>query len=604
MKPHPTSAAGRVRLAARMLPRAIQTGSRARGWPGLLGVAAFALAAVAGLGCGGRAVIDPELQTTSSTTGQGGTTTTTTSVGAMGGGGSGGAGGTYVPPIDALVERDLGQAGPDEEITFDVEAGLLGMTLVAEIPSEYSVVGIEQLVAPDGTAIIDDFIIESTMWPFQNYGMVAAAVPQSDHAQAMPIMDGPWSVSPYSEFSGAPVDLTVWTRQTVDGAFHGGVIDVNVFRVPSAASESYLTDLVERAFDDWAGLDAGKITFFELSDQFAIIDEYNAWELFLRTSQAERRPSLNVMVVSDFAGDLVGAGGFSVGQPGFPLQHGTLLSGVVMLTYDPDFDVLVLRHEAGHLAGVYHTSEIEEGGFQDHLDDTPFCDDPWTLMESCPDFDNLMFPIAGSLAMELSPKQQRIVQGSLLYRAIVQAGDPPVPPLEEASPDEDGAAPAAPSSGAGAAPAGPSRLPPAAATRVPSRPSEQPWAAQLSPPLAALLYGHWSGELGTRRLFAQTAQLAHGDRELLWSVAMDARAPERVRSRALVTLGYLAPDAELRRRLARVSASRLAPARLRVAALGALAAARAPELEPVARSLRRDANRLIGRAAQRWLDHR
>ncbi|MBW2527108.1 MAG: hypothetical protein JRI23_23200, partial [Deltaproteobacteria bacterium] len=441
--------------------------------------------ALAAIGCGGVAVIDPELETATSTGGQGGaTTTTTTSSGAMGGGGSGGEGGTYVPPIDALVEHDLGQVASGETVTFTAEDGLLGMTAVAQIPAEYSVVGFEQVVAPNGTALVDDFLIESTMWEFENFGLVAAAVPQSDHAEAMPIMPGTWSYKVYSDFSSAPVELSVWTRHTVDGAFHGGVVDVNLFRVPSAASESYLRNVVERAFDDFAGLDLGELSFYTLSEQFAVVDEYNAWDLLTRTSQAQGRPALNVMVVRDFGGELVGAGGFSVGQPGFPLRHGTLLSGVVMLTFDPDFDALVLLHETGHLSGVYHTSEIDPGGYQDHLDDTPFCDDPWGLMESCPDFDNLMFPIAGSLAMQLSPKQQRVIQGSLLYRAVVQPGDPPVPSLEEEP---------MPGPGGGALPSHPgdeqaavdaARSPAPRRPAAPTRPSTEPWATDLPTGLA------------------------------------------------------------------------------------------------------------------------
>jgi hypothetical protein len=342
------------------------------------------------------------------------------------------------------------------------------------------------------------------------------------------------------------------------------------------------------------------LTFHELSEQFAIVDEYNAWDVFVRTSQAEGSPALNVMVVRDFGGELVGAGGFSVGQPGFPLRHGTLLSGVVMLTFDDDFDALVLRHEAGHLAGIYHTSEIEPGGYQDHLDDTPFCDDPWDQMESCPDYDNLMFPIAGSLAMQLSPKQQRIVQGSLLYRAIVQAGDPPVPPMDEGGVNDpdDPSGTGSPGADDGMA-SGAARAGLEAPLGAPTRPSEQPWAAGLPASLAAYLLGHWAPAFGGASPFAAAARLAEGDRELLWSIGLDERAPSRVRMRALITLGHLAPNAELRRRLARLGATRLAPGRVRIGALRALEAAGAPELDGLARALTADADSLVASVAKR-----
>jgi hypothetical protein len=87
---------------------------------------------------------------------------------------------------------------------------------------------------------------------------------------------------------------------------------------------------------------------------------------------------------------------------------------LVEVSGDAEVDAARVRHETGHLAGLFHTSD--EYGF-DPLGDTAECTHPDD--ELCPDADNVMFPRATAHAprTELSAAQARVVLGSTLYRA-------------------------------------------------------------------------------------------------------------------------------------------------------------------------------------------
>src|SRR5690606_30231196 len=119
-----------------------------------------------------------------------------------------------------------------------------------------------------------------------------------------------------------PVDMTIWRRQTLDGAFHGGVIDVNVFIVDGAVSQRYAGDVVEAAFSDYAGLGLGEVAFFTLPSTFAVLDESTYFSVFTQTTGAPGRPALNVIYTHEIAS---GALGYSPQAPALPLLHGTLL---------------------------------------------------------------------------------------------------------------------------------------------------------------------------------------------------------------------------------------------------------------------------------------
>jgi hypothetical protein len=98
-----------------------------------------------------------------------------------------------------------------------------------------------------------------------------------------------------------------------------------------------------------------------------------------------------------------------------------------MLYFDGFFDGIILKHEAGHFAGLWHTSEFSPG-LVDPLDDTPPCEDVNSQFEGCPDYDYIMFPTGGSGEGFLSPRQSAVIHGSAIYRGSYAAGEAPMPP--------------------------------------------------------------------------------------------------------------------------------------------------------------------------------
>lgn len=574
--------------------------------PAALGLAAASL--LGGAGCGGTAVVDPEVEATTSSGGTGGTGTTTTSSSSTGAGGTGGTGGSVggggeggAPPILALVEDDLGTVAEGEEILFDVEPGTLGMTAVA-LRGGFDWVGIRTITAPNDNAIVQNYGMAGTSAYYESYGAITALVPQSDHPEAMPLMNGQWAFEVTTDSPSNMIDLSIWTRRTVDGQFHGGVIDINVFLVPSVSEEFYMETLMENAFGDYAGLEVGHITFYPLSEQFAVLDENNVIELFMQSDVAPTIPALNVYAVGNLTGMFDGAGGFTLGAPALPLVHGTLQSGLVMMVFDSfEIDSLVVRHEAGHLAGLYHTSEIDPVGYGDALDDTPLCPNVEQMLYNCPDVDNLMFPYGGvGDATDLSPKQIRVIQASALYRGRVEEGGAPAIPIpaDGLSSDGESAADGEPQQG-GTQASTPAHLPHDLSRSASGPVLEQPWAQGLPPAVAAFLTAHWEYGHGLPDPFDMLRRLGGAQPQALWSLATDERAPAHVRMRALLALGHLAPGKAPRAELAALAERSNEHRLVRLGALGALTADSPADARAVAHRLVADGDGVIARAAQR-----
>ena len=535
--------------------------------------------------CGGKAVVDEvaaggaggitSSTTTSSTTTSSTTTTTTTSSTTTSSTttNTGGA-----PPIPPLVEEGLGSVAMGAAAAFDLPPNVLGFTAVAHSNNIWGSIGIEEIEAPDGALLVQGFGIPGTSAQYLYYGVITAAVPQTDHPQAMPLMPSTWHFRLGSEESPPSAQLSVWYRQTLDGQFHGGLIDVNVFAV-AGFDESYLDQLVHASFDGVAGLAVGNLNHLPLSNQFSTVDLYNYPDVFEATAGAPGKPALNVMAVNFIDLDEPGVLGFSPGAPGLPLEHGTLQSAVVMtISGDLSLDRMVLRHESGHFAGLYHTSEIEPG-FTDYLDDTPVCPDVDAMYPNCPDVDNLMFPYADpNSPMQLSAKQRRVVHGSALYRGAVEEGGGFPPPLDQTDN-------AAAWDGAEMALVAPLSIPAA----------DTSWKAFHDSEVLDLLGRLWCGQsaAGAYQLLRNTGVT---EAELL-AMGLDARLPDHVRMRALLAMARGNPTPAETQRLEQIALDQAEPRLLRISATSALA--RLSPTRPAALGLDADPDPAVARVARR-----
>lgn len=595
---------------------------------GTLGlVAACALA-----GCGGKVLHDgvgggdPFLGLSAGGGGQGGAdatvsssanavtstssavSTSTTSVGTTTAVTSTGSGSP--PPIPALIELPLGPVELGKPIPFPVHDPTVGFTVVARVahPADEEVVlGVASLVAPDGVPVLQEFGIEGTLAAFGGYGVAAAAVPQTSAAQAMPeVMPGTWHVTfAAPDDAAAPeVNASVWVRQTVDGAFHGGVLDVNAFIVKGVASQGYVEGALHEAFDGFAGLTLGTVTFHELAEEWAFLDEESFFQVFEQTAGAPGKPALNVLFVAGLTGELEGAAGVSPGAPGYPLEHGTHLSGIVALVYfDTAIDTVILRHEAGHLAGLFHTSEFAPG-YGDALGDTSLCDDVPSKLEGCPDYDNIMFPTGGSLLMQLSPQQTQVIRASALYRGIVEAGGAPALPLATGGDVDPGGAWGALADSSMGAHGGGSASDAARAgshaVRAGNRAAKGSWSAGLSRAAAEHLAGLWCPHGARVDPFAVLRDLGGDDPVQLAAIGTDRSAPHYVRRRALAAAGRAAPPAEVTALLAAIAESPSAPRHVRLGAIeGAAAAGSAGDRAAMASRLAGDSDPLVAALAKR-----
>ena len=495
------------------------------------------------------------------------------------------------PPIPPLVEIDLGDVVFGTPVPFELPANALGFSAIATSANELDDIGFSDVSSPAASSIIEYYGMSGTAVTWLDFSVMTTAVPLSDHGNAMPLMAGYWDLLLGSQTTNDMAHLSVWYRQTVDGLFHGGAIDVNAFLTPGVAGEGYISELVHGAFDGYAGLNVGTLTFKPLSSEFDVVNEQNAVELMKQTAQAPGKPAVNVMVVTaiDTKSQPLG---FSSGIPGNPLQHGTSRSVVVMVvTGDPALDQLVMAHEVGHYAGLIHTSEVS-GGFGDALTDTPYCNDVVGKYDACPDFDNLMFPYAhADSALILSAKQQAVVQASAIYRGAVEQGGGFAPPLPKEQPGNSGGI-----GGKGRQLVSGSQLLQLQSAARPVVASG--WRTKLSPAAGQLLSGLWCWHTSAtdhyRALRAAGASAAG-----LLAVGLDSRAPRHVRSRALVAAGAAKPSPAIVDQLAFVARDRAQTRSLRLAALRGVQTASKKRAAQLRVSLQGDSDKTLVHAAQR-----
>ncbi|WP_438030803.1 hypothetical protein [Sorangium sp. So ce233] len=567
--------------------------------------AAGVLAALAAGACGGRVVVDG-FEPPDDAGGSGGTGGSTSAVApdptGSGQGGDIGEGGA--PPIPPLVEEDLGEIALGVPVPVDIPPGTLGFTAIAQLmtsPPSFDPIGIAEISGPDGRTFMADYTIPGTLASFYNQGIGTAAVPQTGAAAAVPLVPGTYWITIGDGSFGlpaAPARLSVWRRQTLDGRFHGGKLDINAFIAGEAISEEYVQSALRRAYQGFVGLDVGSVTVHRLGPEWGFVDEDLLPSLFEQTAGARGRPALNVIVVSQFGGRLENAAGATPSAPSVAVEHGTHLSGIVVTLFeDPQVDTGILRHELGHFTGLFHTTEIEPA-FADPLDDTARCDDALELLELCPDYDNIMFPTGGDFSGKMTPQQTTIVQASAVYRGIVENGGGAADPL----PAGRGPSPA----GRAPDPAGRGQAGHDAALA----PGDGAWAAALPSRAATLLAGHFCGHSAAAGAdyFALLRATGGADADRLLAVGRDPGAPVQARARALAAAGRAvapaaaAPSTVSARVLADLEALAVDPRLPRHARLGAIqgvAAASPSAARALAARLAADPDRVVGRMATR-----
>ena len=147
------------------------------------------------------------------------------------------------------------------------------------------------------------------------------------------------------------------------------------------------------------------------------------------TSSNDDSLVLNLVLVDDIAladgSDTIGQAGLLPGPAGL---HGTRSSGILAettsLRENPEYLALIIVHESAHFLGLRHTSELFNEtyafGRTDPLTDTPECPDVRSLVESCPDYENLMFPLAQvsrtQSLVEVSSEQGWVLRHNPLVR--------------------------------------------------------------------------------------------------------------------------------------------------------------------------------------------
>lgn len=535
-------------------------------------------------GGGGNGGASTSLSVTVSATS---TSSSSSSIMAVGGGGPG------------LVEEIVGTSVTDGPFAVELTPQTLGLQAVAHSQTELGELYFTSLTAPSGAQVVGD-TLPSNGWQWAWYGTLAMLTPQVGHPETFPMAQGTWT---FGFSSAASSDVSVWRRSTIDGGFHGGVLDVNVFIADDWVGQDDTLDALVIAYDDWGGIELGDVRFYAIGAEYLSVDENNLFSLLMETAAAETRPALNLLAVAEITGQISGAAGFSNGIPGAPLNHGSESSGVVwMVQFDDFYDSIILRHEAAHFAGLFHTSEFEPG-LGDPLDDTPFCPDVEAQMDQCPDYDYIMFPTGGSGAGTISAQESKVLQGGAIYRGVYAPGEPPMtaygPPLLDGG-QSSGRMVTAWEMAAARARVAARRA--SFSTSRQGRGARAAWAHSVSAQAAVWLEGIGCPQ-GATRTFSETLEdLGLVDVDVTLDLARDPSSPTNVRRRTAAHAAYLwqhgfATQAEVAQPLADISADVGAPGPVRAAALRALVDVDPIRAGVVGAALAADGDRLVRRAS-------
>jgi hypothetical protein len=348
------------------------------------------------------------------------------------------AGVTETPP-DAGPAREIDSFGPSSQIvasagatdfSFEIAAGTIGFQLAG------ADLYLDRLTAPGGASFYTGGV--PTGWTTDG----PPSFPQvpMNEATTSPIAPGRWSAT---LFYPSPSAITLISQRTADGGLHGGVLDA-YFYVPSSGVRddergvtvtpaSFLDDYGTGVDDFYAllaaltGLERGTIEVIEVDASFARVADDASETRAFGASRAGRGPGLHVLMTS--GGYERGWSGIAPGAPGMQLA-GDPNSTVLIDVRAHSYFGFVLLHELGHVAGLWHPSEvIDEGGslqyFHDPLRDTAECTRT-TVYEGvryldCTEESNLMASYGQATPTSLSPAQAAIFARASIYRPYAPA---------------------------------------------------------------------------------------------------------------------------------------------------------------------------------------
>jgi hypothetical protein len=322
-----------------------------------------------------------------------------------------------LPNAVADVRRlDGGPLGRRGRILVEIGPGDLSLLAFARTGNPDAQVFVTGVISPSGVDVGDAIGIE--YGEFSNFGEAAVYLPMKEQVDL--------EIGEYEVAFEATDDIGASGVLVRSGTADGPqALDV-IFWM--ATNEEYDTQALEQRFRSTGeavlgahGIAIGTMTFIDPPAD--IINRYSVLQFSEGGTDADLRGlcramstsvgdvrALNFAIVDRLDGDEPDAiiEGSSAGLPGTAMLAGSDLSCVAgMASPDPDdpgrdlFDrAVVVWHEAGHLLGLYHTSE-SDGQYFDLFDDTPECrseerdtdDDGFVDLYECDGFDadNFMF---------------------------------------------------------------------------------------------------------------------------------------------------------------------------------------------------------------------
>lgn len=203
--------------------------------------------------------------------------------------------------------------------------------------------------------------------------------------------------------SALPPEPYLWVRVLGVGPLLGSVEDMRANEALMEAlviAQNYLRDAgIQLYVYEWSVLPDDERELLGVVDGLGTLR--TLFQALTRPAGDDARGALavNIALIDRFVGEYM-LNGVTGGLPGPIALHGSSAAGIVASTalLERPFGIAqvgaVIAHELGHYLGLRHTSSFPLGGL-DPLDDTPECPVLTYLSEplTCPDVDNMMFPI-------------------------------------------------------------------------------------------------------------------------------------------------------------------------------------------------------------------